>query len=154
MYSQILIYVLNSLNQCWLDKQHMIWWQGLAGTQRQALELTSGPRTAAKTMILPFNRAQSRVVIGLLTRHTLRRHLHVVGLTDSSLCRKCGAENETSDHVSCECEALATLRYISLRSFFLGREDIRSLSPGAIWNFFQRPGLSWLGPNEGAQEGL
>jgi hypothetical protein len=22
--------------QCWLDKQHLIMWQGLAGTQRQA----------------------------------------------------------------------------------------------------------------------
>jgi hypothetical protein len=59
---------------------------------------------------MSFNRAQSRVVIGLLTGHnTLRRHRHLMGLVDSPLCRKCGAGEETSAHVLCECEALATL---------------------------------------------
>jgi hypothetical protein len=38
--------------QCWLDKQHMTLWQGLAGTQRQARELISGPHIAAKTRLL------------------------------------------------------------------------------------------------------
>jgi hypothetical protein len=80
----------------------MTLWQGLAGTQRQAQELISGPRIAAKTRLLSFNRTQSRVVIGLLTgRNILRRHLHIMGLNDSLLCRKCGAEEETSAHVLC-----------------------------------------------------
>jgi hypothetical protein len=78
--------------QCRLDKQHMILWQGLAGTQRQAREFISGPRIAAKTKLLSFNRMQFRLVIGLLTGHnTLRRHLHIMGLSDSPLCRKCRA---------------------------------------------------------------
>jgi hypothetical protein len=88
----------------------MTLWQGLAGTQRQTRELISGPRIATKTRLLSFNRTQSRVVIGLLTGHnTLRRHLHIMGLRNSPLCRKCGAEEKTSAHVSCECEALAHL---------------------------------------------
>jgi hypothetical protein len=33
----------------------------------------------------------------------------------------------------------------------LDPEDIRGLSLRAIWNFFRRTGLSWLGPSEGAQ---
>jgi hypothetical protein len=79
--------------QCWLYKQHMTQWQGLAGTQRQARELISGPRVAAKTRLLSFNRTQSRVVIGLLTGHnTLRRHFYIMGQTDSPLRRGCGAE--------------------------------------------------------------
>jgi hypothetical protein len=98
--------------QCWLDKQHMTLWQGLAGTQRQAQELISSPRIAAKTRLLSFNRTQSRVVICLLTRHnTLRRHLHIMGLRDSPLCRKCRAEEETSAHVLCERKALVTHRH-------------------------------------------
>jgi hypothetical protein len=33
----------------------------------------------------------------LLTGHnTLRRHLHLTGLSDRPLCRRCGAEDETS----------------------------------------------------------
>jgi hypothetical protein len=69
--------------QCCLDKHHTALWQGLAGTQRQARELISDPRLAAKTRLLSFNRTQSRVVIGLLTGHnTLKRHLHFMGLTE------------------------------------------------------------------------
>ena len=38
----------------------------------------------------------SRAVTGLLTGHnTLRRHLHLTGLSDSPLCRRCGAEDES-----------------------------------------------------------
>jgi hypothetical protein len=85
---------------------------------------------------LSFNRTQSRVVIGLLTGHnTLRRHLHVMGLCNDPTCRKCVTEEETSVHVLCECEALASLRHRYLGSFFLNPEDIRVLGVGAIWNF-------------------
>jgi hypothetical protein len=70
--------------QFWLDKQHMALWQGLTGTQRQARELISGPRTAAKTRLFSCNRTQSRVFTGLLTgRNTRRRLLYVNVLTGS-----------------------------------------------------------------------
>jgi hypothetical protein len=46
-----------------------------------------------------------------------------------------GTEEETSVHVLCECEALASLRLRYLGSFFLNPEDIRLLGVGAIWNF-------------------
>jgi hypothetical protein len=92
-----------------------------------------------------FNRTQSRVVTGLFTGHnTLRRHLHIMGLSDSVLCRKCGAEEETSADVLCECEVLATHRHTYLGSFCLDPEDIRELSLGAIWTFITRTGLLWL----------
>jgi hypothetical protein len=56
--------------------------------QIQAQELVSGLRTDVKTRLLSFNRTQSRVVVGLLTGHnTLRRRLHIMGLSDSPLCR-------------------------------------------------------------------
>jgi hypothetical protein len=120
----------------------MTLWQGLAGTQRQARELISGPRIATKTRLLSFNRMQSRAVIGLLTGHnTLRRHLHIMGLRDSPLCRKCRAE-ETSADVVCECEALAILRHTYLGYFFLDPGDVTELSLGAIWNSIKRTGLS------------
>jgi hypothetical protein len=60
-----------------------------------------------------------RVVIGLLTRHnTLRRHLHIMGLSNNPICRKCGTEEETSVQILCECEALASLSNTYLGSFF------------------------------------
>jgi hypothetical protein len=85
---------------CWLINQHMTLWQILTSTQRQARELISGPSLAAKTRLLSFNRTQCRVVSGLFTGHnTLRKHLYIMGLTDSPLCRRCWAEEETSTRV-------------------------------------------------------
>jgi hypothetical protein len=80
--------------------------------KRQARELISGPCLGAKFRFLSFNRTQSRVVTGLLTGHnTPRRHVHLMGLSDIPLGRTCEAEDESSAHILCECEALASLRH-------------------------------------------
>ena len=94
-----------------------------------------------KAILLSFNRTQSRAVIGLLTGHnTLRRHLHVMGLSNNPICRKCGTEEETSVHILGKCEILASLRHRYLGSFFLDLEDVRMLEVGAIWNFVKGTG--------------
>jgi len=125
-----------------LVNQHWVWWQGLSNTQRQAQELISHPCPGAKAKFLSFNRTQSRIISGLLTGHnTLRRLLHLMGLSDSPLCRRCGAEDETSAHILCECVALASLRYAYLGFFSLDTEDTESISLGAIWNFRKVTGL-------------
>ena len=91
---------------------------------------------------MSFNRTQSRAVTGLLTGlNTLRRHLHLLGLLDSPLYIKCGVKEETSAHILCECEALASLRHVYLGSFFLVPEDIKSISVGVIWGFSKATGL-------------
>jgi hypothetical protein len=41
----------------------------------------------------------------------------------------------------CECEALASLGYTYLGSFFLDPEDIRKLNTGAIWNVAKGTGF-------------
>jgi hypothetical protein len=84
----------------------------------------------------------SRVVTGLLTGHnTLRRHIHLMGLSDSPLYRRCGTGNEKSAHILGECEALASFRHVYLGSFFLEPEDNQRISLGAIWNFTRATGL-------------
>jgi ferredoxin-thioredoxin reductase catalytic subunit len=116
---------------------------GLVHNQRPVRELISGPCLGAKARVLSFNRTQSRTVTGLLIGHnTLRRHLHLMGLSDSPLCRRCGAQDETSAHILCECEALASLRHVYLCSFFLEPENTSSKSLVAIWNFSKARGLS------------
>ena len=117
--------------RCWLDNQNWAKWQGLGNTQRQARELILGPCLGAQTTFLSFNRTKYGVVNGLLTGHnTLRRHLHLMGLTNSPLCRRCGADYETSAHILCECEALVSLRHAYLGSYSLDPEDIKSISWG------------------------
>jgi len=53
-----------------------------------------------------------RVVTDLIGRNTRRRHLYIMGLIDSPSCTSCGAEEETSAHILCLREALATLTYL------------------------------------------
>ena len=65
-------------------------------------------------------------------------------LSDSPLCRRCGAEDETSAHILCEREALASLRHAYLGSFILEPEDIKSISLGAIWNFSKVTQLPYI----------
>jgi len=126
----------------WLVNQHGAQWRGLGDTQRQAHEFISGPSLGTRAKFMTYNRAQSRVVTGLLTGHnTLRRHLHLLGLLDSPLCRKSGVGEETSAHILCECEALASLRHAYLGSFFLEPKDIRSLGLGTIWSYSKAAGL-------------
>jgi hypothetical protein len=48
---------------------------------------------------------------------------------------------ETSAHILCEYEALATLKHAYLGFFFLELKDIQSISLGAIWSFSNASGL-------------
>jgi hypothetical protein len=64
-----------------------------------------------------------------------------MGLSDSPLCRRCGAEDETSAHILCECDALASLKHVYPGSVFLEPEDIKSISLGTIQNFSKATGF-------------
>jgi hypothetical protein len=66
--------------------------------------------------------------------------LHIMGLIDSPICKRCEADEEISARVMCECEAFAALRHTYLDSFILDPEDVRSLSRGAIWNLLKEQG--------------
>jgi hypothetical protein len=89
--------------------------RGLGETQRQARELISG----AKARFLSFSRTQSGAVTG---HNTQRRYLHLMGLSGSPLCRRCGAEYETSAQMFCECESLASLRHVYLGSILFASQ--------------------------------
>jgi hypothetical protein len=51
--------------------------------------------------------------------YTLRRHLWIMGLIDSSLYRRCGAEAVTSAYVLCECEVLATHWLLRMLEYYV-----------------------------------
>jgi len=89
--------------ECWVDNQHLAMWRGPSSIQRQAQKLSSGPSSTTKTRLLYLNRTQSSDVTGLLIRHnTLGRHLHLMRMINSALCRRCSTKEETSVHILCE----------------------------------------------------
>ena len=53
-----------------------------------------------------------------------------MGLINSPLCRRCGAEDETSVHILCECEALDSLIHAYLGSFVFGPRGYCESKPG------------------------
>jgi len=90
-----------------------------------------GPSLDTRAKFMTLSRIQSRAVTGLLMGHnTLKRHLYLLGLSNSPLCRCCEAGEETSAHVVCECEALASCRHAYLGSFFMEPGDIKNLNLG------------------------
>ena len=101
-----------------------------------------GSSLGAKQKFLSLNRTQTRAVTGLLTGHnTLGRHLHLMGLVDSPL-QCAGVEwKRKPQPILCECEALASSRYVHLGSLFLELQDIQRISLGAIRDFSKVTGL-------------
>jgi len=117
-------------------------YQGHGSIQRQVRELISGRSPATKARLLSFNGTQSRVVTGIFTGpNNLRILLYVMRLINNPTCRKTNTEEETSVHILCKCEALASLRHSYLGSFFLDPENNMYLIIGTIWNFGKGRGL-------------
>jgi hypothetical protein len=96
-------------------------------------------------ILVYINIFYARVVTGLLMGHnTLGRHLHLLGLVDIPMCRRCGMEEETSAHIRCECAALASFRHAYLGSFFMEPKGIKIMNLGAICSYGRVTGLPWF----------
>jgi hypothetical protein len=112
--------------------------QGLGVTQREGRRLISGLSLGAKAMFLSCNTTQSRAVTGLLTGHnTLKRHLHLLGLSVHCV----GVEQRMKPR---------PIMFVSVKLWFhsdvylnscLEPEDTKTISLGAIWNFPKATGL-------------
>jgi len=72
-----------------------------------------------------------------------------MGLCNNPTCRKCGTEAETSVHILCECEALASLRHAYLGSLFLDPEDTWELGVGASGTLLKEQDSYSLAQNMG-----
>ena len=94
---------------------------------------------ATGSMILVFNRRNPRwLYTGLLTEcNTMKRHLWLMGLTESPLRRRCGAQKETSAHVLRTYEALVTLSHHCLGSYSFDPEDVRNPALESSWVFIK-----------------
>jgi len=83
----------------------------------------------------PLIGLKPRLLLAYRTGHnTLWRYLCIKGIGNGPMFRKCVTEEENSVHILCECEALASLRYIYLGSFFLDPDDINLLTPNVNYS--------------------
>jgi len=83
------------------------------------------------------------MVIAIYTGHApVRGHLYTVGLFDGNpICRFCGMETETVQHIICCCEALACQRYNVFGRPTVKPKDISTASIRDLCLFIRGAGL-------------
>ncbi|XP_048000291.1 uncharacterized protein LOC125237341 [Leguminivora glycinivorella] len=122
--------------------QHAEQWANTS-TCRHSREVVPHPDARLTKRLLTLNRASLRIIVGNITGHCpLNKHLHVIGKTDSPLCRGCLSAEETVAHVILECEGVNTQRAQILKTTRSLREacgDTRR-----ILRFWAE--LGWLDP--------
>jgi ribonuclease HI len=129
--------------ETWSIQMHDHYWinqQGLRQSKLFVPEPSSGKASRAN-----LSRLDLRKIVGLRTGHCpLRKHLKQISIqTESTLCRLCCEEDETSEHVLCECPAVARLRAQHLGEGFLKPDSIRAKSDRDILNFIKSAGIQY-----------
>ncbi|KAL7725069.1 hypothetical protein ACLKA6_010343 [Drosophila palustris] len=78
--------------------------------QRQAKRFLVLAKNQSKRMV-ELRKSDLRILTGYLSGHSsLRYHLKKLNLSETDTCRFCELEQETSEHVLCECPALCRSR--------------------------------------------
>jgi hypothetical protein len=94
------------VNRTWtIDQHHRYWWD-VPGHKHGKLFI-SGPCKKRAEDLLKLSRHQLRMVVVILTGHaSVRIHLRTAGLFEGEpVCRLCGQQAETVQHIICRCEA-------------------------------------------------
>ena len=88
----------------WLTKETTKRWHELAEA-RHSKNYMNSPDLKRTTSLFGRNRSDLRLVAGYLTGHgSFRMHLRRLQLTADTSCRFCGLEEETAEHILCECK--------------------------------------------------
>jgi len=92
----------------WTEVQHHGAWKDFPGLRHGKLFIDR-PSKKRADYLLKLSRHQLKMVTAIYTGHApVRGHLYTVGLFDGDpVCRFCGTETETVQHIICCCEALA-----------------------------------------------
>ena len=125
----------------WSLEEHSKHWISTPKLRQSKLFLT-GPRQWKVREILNLSRKQLRAVVGLFTGHCqLNRHLSILKIVTDDLCRECGLEQETPEHILCECLGLAGLRFAVFGTGFLRPEYFQTCPLRQTLAFISKTGL-------------
>jgi hypothetical protein len=96
--------------------------------------------------LLKIGRHQLKMTTAIYTGHApVRGHLFTMDLFDGEpICRFCGMETETVQHIICCCEALARQRYNVFGRSTVESKDISTVSIEDLCLFIRGAGLLWL----------
>lgn len=102
-------YLRTLVRQRTSEQHHKLWLDHSECRQaKEALPTIDGRLTKRA---LQLTKLQLRMVTAAITGHgSFNKHLFVIGVTDSPLCRACMEEDETAAHVLLHCPVVATYR--------------------------------------------
>jgi hypothetical protein len=126
----------------WTEEQHTRAWKELPGLRHSKL-FTGKPCKVQTDTLLKLNRSQLRMITAVYTGHApVRGHLFTIGLFNGDpICRCCGMETETVQHIVCRCEALARQRYDVFGKLSIEPKDISTASIRDLCFFIRSAGL-------------
>jgi len=126
----------------WVQKEHRKKWS-CTPALRQSKLFIRWPDKKTITELIGLSRNSVRRIVALRTGHNLlRRHAKLMGIVKGNdICRKCGEEQETTEHILCECPALASLRHTFFGTGFPTTEEIMSSNNKALLFFINKTGL-------------
>ena len=118
-------------------------WQQAQGCRQAKQFIYPNPGTVRK--LLSLNRSDLRIITGLLTGHCPAfYHLKKIGVVLNDTCRFCKSEPESSEHLLCSCEALASSRYNFLGGYLLTPYQVWNSNPKQVISF-----INYVVPNWG-----
>ena len=86
--------------------------------------------------LLEFSRTNLKTLVGLYTGHCkLNRHMFRLGLSQTEECRLCMEDDETAEHILCNCPAAGRIRHQVFGRPTLQARDLKDTSPDRIISF-------------------
>ena len=94
--------------------------------------------------LLKLDKKNLRIITGLFTGHCpCKYHLFNMGKIPNSICRFCNIENETSEHLLCNCGALTQIRIRFFDKGVLQPSNINIFRPIRVIDFIKRVDPNW-----------
>ena len=124
---------LEELLEKWLKRMALKRWQEETGMRQAKLLVGERPSESWLKELGRFNRRRLRLAVGWLTGHwRVNYHLSKMGLSRSADCRWCQEEEETTEHLLCECQAWSEIRHKVLGYPCLEAGQLRELNLNSL----------------------
>lgn len=125
----------------WLNRTHRNLFKAAPGV-RHTKALIVGPDRKMTDQLMRLSREDIRLAVGMITGHCyLMKHMHTMGIAESSTCRKCGEDEETPIHVICHCPAVTGKRMKYLGAPMLEPGEVSTISLTELLAFIKDCGL-------------
>jgi ribonuclease HI len=116
--------VINTETSKFIENEHNRYWNSVPGQKTCKLFVKKLDSRRHKSL-LSMQRKDLSYITRFITGHSnLNQHLNRIGLINSSVCRFCEEEDETSEHLLCNCLGLTQQRNAILKKDFINIQDL------------------------------